>query len=404
MIDDQFTPEDQQTTQQLSAAPKPKLAAAAREAIRQQMLNEFRATTNALPQRQVTRPLWRVAAFAAAVTVIAIGFALAQTTNRQAATLNSTTLTAAENRQTGVMPTVTPALTIVVALPTEVQPSPTLTAPEETSAPAPTLPLTIPSATLPAPTQLLSATFTATTPIPTQPASATLTPTLPIIPPTSTLPEGNDTIVIIEGPITNIGDDTVSINDFTIKVAPNNPILGVIDVGDTVHIEGNLDSTGIIVADVVSNVTEPSSPSSTPVTVGLDGPIESINGTEIVVNSVTVRLDPNDLLVGKLHIGDFVRVQGNFEGSGATTVLVVVNITIVSNVIVNGIPTCRYDVDAMGMGHWHCDGIGMGDPAMGMGDDGMGNPAMGTGDDGMGDPAMGMGDDGMSDPAMGMGG
>jgi hypothetical protein len=331
--------------------------------------------------------------------VIAISFALAQTTNRQASPLNSTTLTAAENQQTGVMPTVTSALTIVAALPTEVQPSPTLTAPEETSTPAPTLPLIISTATLPEPTQLPSATFTATTSMPTQPASATFMPTLPVVLPTATLPEGNNTIVIIEGPITNIGDDSLSVNDFTIQIAPNNPILSVIDVGDMVHIEGNFDSTGVIVADMVSNVTEPTSPSSAPVTVGLDGPIESINGTEIVVNSVTVRLDSNDLLVGKLHIGDFVRVQGNFEGSGATTVLVVVTITIVNNVIVDGTPTCRYDVDAMGMGHWHCDGMGMGEPAMGMGDDGMGmgDPAMGA--PAMGEPAMGMGD-----PAMGTGG
>ena len=371
MIDDQFTPEEQQATQQLSAAPKPKLEAAAHEAIRQQMLNEFRLTINANPQRipqrrRLLRPLLRVTALAAAVTVIVIGLVLTQSSNRQAATQNSIALTAAESHQT-TSPTDTLPLTTVAVVQTQVRPLPTLTEPEVTITRAPTQPppaTFVPTITPTTPTPVL--------PAPTQSTLVTFTPA-----PT----DGENVIVLIEGPITNIVDNTLTINDFNIQVASDNPILLVIDVGDVVHIEGAFDSRGMIVANVVSNIIDTTSTSNTPVTVGLDGPVESINGTQIVVNSVPVRLAPNDPLLGKINIGDFVRVQGNFQGSGANTILVVVNITIVNNVVIDGTPTCRYDVDAMGMGHWHCDGMGMGDPAMGMGDDGMG----------MGDPAMGMG-------------
>ena len=88
-----------------------------------------------------------------------------------------------------------------------------------------------------------------------------------------------------------------------------------------------------------------------------------------MVNSVPARLAPNDPLLGKIKIGDFVRLQGNFQGSGTTIVIVIVNITIINNVVINGSPTCWFHDDGMGMGmgHWHCDGMGMGDPGMGMG-------------------------------------
>ena len=370
MSEDRYTPEEQQATQQLSAAPKPNLETAAREAIREQMLSEFRSTINPMPrpipQRRMTRPILRVAALAAAVTVIAIGLVLAQSSNRQAATQNSITLTAAESHQT-TSPTDTLPLTTVAVVPTQLSLSPTVIAPEAAAT-------TVPS-------QLASAAFISITPTATELPGATFTATLPLTILTPTLPEAGNAIVVIEGPITSIIDNTLTINDFNVQVAPENPILSVIDVGDVVHVVGTFDSSGVIVANIVSNITNSTSASSTPVTVGLDGPVGSINGTELVVNSVPVRLDPNDPLVGKLHVGDFVRLQGNFQGSGITTVLMVINITIVNNVVVNGTPTCRYDVDGMGMGHWHCDGMGMGEPAMGMGDDGMG----------MGEPGMGMG-------------
>jgi hypothetical protein len=87
-----------------------------------------------------------------------------------------------------------------------------------------------------------------------------------------------------------------------------------------------------------------------------------------------------------LEVGHFVTIQGNFQNSGATVILVVVNITVIHDVTV--IETnCWYHDAGMGMGHWHCDGMGMGDPAMGM--EAMGMEAMGMGEDGM--DAMGMG-------------
>ncbi len=201
------------------------------------------------------------------------------------------------------------------------------------------------------------------TPIPdvTQTTVPTMTPT-PL--------GGQNVVVVVEGPVVNIVNNILTIYNFNVQVDPQNPILNVIDIGDDVRAEGAFDNHGILVATTVSNISSTTVVSGGHATVSLDGPIQSIDGSHLVVNSVPVQLAPNDPLLAKVHPGDFVRVQGNFQGSGSTVILVVVNVTVINNVIINGVPTCRYDVDGMGMGHWHCDdgmGMGMGDDGMGMG-------------------------------------
>ena len=314
------------------------------------------------------RPLWRIAAVATvAAVVMMIVLIVGQPANPPPAS-NSVALTTTHQVQIAIVPTLTASNTQLVA-PTATPPTPTFTV----VAPAVNTTSYSPS---------ISSTPSS---VPIFTPSATFSPT----PSTTPTPTGtNDVIVILEGPVTDIGDSSLTINGFTVQVDPQNPILPLLDVGDNVHVEGTLDANGRIAAEMVSNNSDTTVVSGSPATVSLDGPVQSISGNHLVVNSVPVQLAPNDPLAGKLKTGDFVHVQGNFQGTGATTILVIANITIINNVVVNGTPTCRYDVDAMGMGHWHCN------DGMGMGDDGMGPPVPpGMGDDGMGPPA----------PAMGMG-
>jgi hypothetical protein len=200
--------------------------------------------------------------------------------------------------------------------------------------------------------------------------------------PSATPTPNPNVIIVVEGPVINIVTNIITIYDFNIAVDPANPLLNIIDIGDIIHVEGSFNGAGVIVATVVSNITNITTVSNG-ATAGLEGPIESINGNIVIVNGIPVQFAPDDPQLATLQIGDFLNVQGNFEGSGTTVVLVVINITIINNVVVNGNPLCWFHVDGMGMGmgHWHCDGMGMG---MGMGEP----DGMGMGDDGMG---MGMG-------------
>jgi hypothetical protein len=180
-------------------------------------------------------------------------------------------------------------------------------------------------------------------------------------------------IVVVEGPVINIINNIITIYDFDIEVEPQHPILSIINIGDIVHVEGSFGSTGVIVANVVSNISTVTTVSSgSTATVGLEGPVESINGNIVTINGVAVQLPANDPLLSTLQVGSFLSVQGNFQGSGSNIILVVVNVTVVNNVVIDGNPFCWYHEDGMGMGmgmgHWHCDGMGMGmGDGMGMG-------------------------------------
>jgi hypothetical protein len=203
---------------------------------------------------------------------------------------------------------------------------------------------------------------------------STVEATPEVTPAASATPTGN-TIIVVEGPIINIVNNIITIFDFDIEVEPQHPILNLIEIGDFIHVEGSFVNTGVIVATVVSNISNTTIVSGGG-TVGLEGPVESINGNIIVVNGITVQLAPDDPLLQTIQVGNFVSLQGDFQGSGSTIILVVINIVIINNVIVEGNPYCWWHEPGMGMGmgmgegHWHCDGMGMG--GMGMGEEGMG--------------------------------
>jgi hypothetical protein len=179
--------------------------------------------------------------------------------------------------------------------------------------------------------------------------------------PIATATPTGDTIIVVEGPIINIVNNIITVFDFDIEVEPQHPILTLIEIGDFIHVEGSFVNTDVIVATVVSNIANATIVSGGG-TVGLEGPVESINGNIIVVNGIAAQLAPDDPLLQTIQVGNFVSLHGDFQGSGSTIILVVINIIIINNVIVEGNPYCWWHEPGMGMGegHWHCDGMGMG--------------------------------------------
>lgn len=221
---------------------------------------------------------------------------------------------------------------------------------------------------------------------------ATPTPdaTLPPIPtPDLTATPDPDTVIVIEGPVQNIVVNVITIYNINITVAPENPVLTLIQIGDVIRVEGDVDASGTIIAVVIDTISqvENAAPGAT---VSLQGPIESINGNVVVINGITVQLDPNDPNLGQLSVGNFLDVQGNFIIVNNVYVLSVVNVVIINNTFV-GIPPYCYWHGMGGMGHWHCEeywlypgywyceehpGMGMG---MGMGPAQHCHPGMGMG-------------------------
>lgn len=352
-MNDQFTPEEQALIEQLRSTPEPRLRPSAVEAIRQQMLDELRALPVSdqparLPERGSNGWLRRLPVLITAVIALAattLIWLLSQNQD-QASSISAT------QQATHVVQVATLAAT------------PTVTA---------TRPTTTASATSESPVE---------TPVALQPTpllTLTIQPEPDAEPHTSATPKPA-AVIAIEGPVSSIVGNVMTIYGIEVVVEPGHPILTLVDVGDVVRVEGVQESGSAMIASVVSNLTE-----VTPVhngetaTVGLEGRVESIRENTIVVNNIPVQLDPDDPILRTLEVGSFVSIQGNFQNSGTAIVLVVVEITVMNDVTVIE-NNCWYHDTAMGMGHWHCDGMGMG---------GMGMGGMGMGDSGM--EAMGMG-------------
>jgi hypothetical protein len=230
------------------------------------------------------------------------------------------------------------------------------------------------------------------TPSPTAEPQATATPTATVAP-------GN--LIIIEGPVTSINMNVLTIRNVTVIVAPNNPVLNLIRVGDVIRVEGVGGPNGInaLVVNTVINT-----PNAAPgASVSVQGPIEAINGNIITVNGILIQLNPNDPRLNELEVGNFVDVQGNFVQVDNSFVLMSVNLAIINNSFVGIPPYCRWH-GMSGMGHWRCDGYWLYPPgfwhcewrAMGMGRWECVEPIPAMGMSRMGGMGMGMG--------MGMGG
>jgi len=362
MINDPFNPEEQNLIQQIQGIPRLQIDPTARDAIRQRMLSEFRmvtqaATASAAARAQVVR-LAIAAAVAVTVTVIVvIVLVILQSRNQNTDEIStSITTTPITLSVTPQQTTTSPLLASQTAtLITSPSPSPTIvtvtvSASEtgtHTSMPETSVPLVIPgpSATaesLPTSSSQSTASETST---PTATHSAT---------PSATASPAAPNIIVIEGPITNIVNHVITVYDFAIELEPDHPILTLIEIGDIVSIEGMVGSEGTVVATVISNLSD--TPLVSGATVSLDGPVESINGSIIVVNGIAVQLAENDPLLQTVQIGQFVRVQGNFQGRGTTIVLVVVTI-VVNTTVTDSENSCYWKESGMsGMGKWKCDG------------------------------------------------
>jgi hypothetical protein len=97
-------------------------------------------------------------------------------------------------------------------------------------------------------------------------------------------------------------------------------------------------ATGTSTAEVQSIVTHiptiTPSPTSLPVTLVVEGPVQAINGNIVIIYDIEIAVDPNDPMLGIIQIGDVVHVDGNLIVDGSQMVIIAVNIDIV-NIEVN---------------------------------------------------------------------
>lgn len=350
MTDETFTPDEDAIIRRLREANQPRLAPKVYDAIHAAVLAEV-DNMGAMPRRtsqpRVIRLAVMVASAAAAVLILFVIFM---------------------SLRGGGVPILgmTETVTQVVQ-----QSSPT---------PSPSVESTIVSVTpdVPATTDTPvtpTTAITSTPDVPTVIATVALTvaESTPTFTPTPTLA----TVVVLAGAIQQIEGDTLTVNGVLVHVPPDYPMLELVEVGDVVRVQGVQDDEGGIIASLINNMTDSEVDDAT---VTMDGPLEALDedrpraGVSGVVNGINVLFDADEPLLETLTLGDFLSIQGNFELRDGQFVLVVVEVRVVENATGGTPSNCWYHDDAMGMGHWHCDGMGAPAPGgMGMGGMGMEN-------------------------------
>jgi hypothetical protein len=139
--------------------------------------------------------------------------------------------------------------------------------------------------------------------------------------------DNDGVIIVIEGPVQAININIIIIYNINIVVAPSNPILTLIAVGDIIRVEGELDDDGTVIATNVTNFLN-----NGVSTVLIEGAVQAINANIVVINNINIQLASDDPILTTLKIGDFLSVDGNFsddDGDG-TFVLVVVTVIIIN--------------------------------------------------------------------------
>ena len=211
MPDDMFTPEEAALIQRLREASQPELKPLAFESIRQKVLRELDTPPHTIP-RHTPRSYWVVLVLAEGVLIlvllIVMMFLLVQ-----------------RQKDLGT-PSITPSATFTATAVPDPSPLSTVEA-------APALPTQ----------QVFQPQSTATM---TRQGNSVITAT-------AVMPQ-EQVILVLEGPVQKITDDGIVVFDMDIRLAPNDPILELIEVGMIVYVEGYPETINGVTIIMVVNI------------------------------------------------------------------------------------------------------------------------------------------------------
>jgi hypothetical protein len=214
MRDEPFSLDEQALIQRLRSAPQRTLKPQTREAIRERVIQEMDRVTVRAPR---TRPGWRIP------TLVAIAI---------------------------VIMSIVVLITVIILLASSPHGSPPIGGTAATAMTATAVPATLTPTLSPTHLPAVEATSAATTE-PTKAPTPDPTPE-----PVATGETGDlAPLVVIEGPVQAVNSSGLTVFDTVIRVEPGDPVLSSVQIGDMVHVEGNLvqDSDTLIIVAV--NIT-----------------------------------------------------------------------------------------------------------------------------------------------------
>jgi hypothetical protein len=213
MRDEPFTLDEQALIQRLRSAPQRTLKPQTREAIREQVIQEMDRVIVPAPR---TRPGWRIPTLVAiAIVIISIV-----------------------------------VITVIILLTSSPHESPRIGGTSATAMTATAVPATLTPTLIPTDLPAVEATSAAT-------AAPTKAPTPDSTPQPIATGETGDfaPLIVIEGPVQAVNSSGLTVFDTVIRVEPGDPVLSRIQIGDTVHVEGNLTQDSDTLIIVAVNIT-----------------------------------------------------------------------------------------------------------------------------------------------------
>ena len=258
MADTQWTDDELRLIERLGRAPQPALNPAQVEVIKMSMLQNI--PTAPVPTPTPFAP-WLLALggglVGVIVTIIVVVVVIIQPGSNGQVPPIEQTLTAVATYLPSATPTATVTGTLTsTPLPATATASATLDPSVTVSPVTPTLVVTGTTTAQASPTAQGTVSPVTPTLVVTGTTTAQASPTAQGTVTVTSTPAGD--VIIIEGPVTNININIITIYNFTIVVAPDDPILTTINIGDIIRVEGALDDDDgqiVIIAITIINIT-----------------------------------------------------------------------------------------------------------------------------------------------------
>ena len=137
--------------------------------------------------------------------------------------------------------------------------------------------------------------------------------------------------IVVEGPVQAINANVITIADIDITIAPTDPLLTSLQVGNVIRVDGDIQDSGGITIVQATTVVVTGTNIVTPI-ITITGPVQAINVNIVTIFNLNIQFNPSDPTLLVLEIGDIIQVSGNMVSANGTVVIVPVQVVIIVKV------------------------------------------------------------------------
>lgn len=112
--------------------------------------------------------------------------------------------------------------------------------------------------------------------------------------------------------------------------ATNTPIASATNTQTETASPRSIPASATFTATAAVTATNEMTSTPPPVSIVIEGPVESINGSVVVIYDIEVQIDPNDPNLAIINVGDYVRIDGDQVVTGDGIIVIAVLVEVVN--------------------------------------------------------------------------